>query len=50
MQAMFYTPEASNSPTRTGFSEKHPIGSDHDEVGESNIERLSSPPQTAVSA
>ncbi|PMD40733.1 hypothetical protein L207DRAFT_488671 [Hyaloscypha variabilis F] len=49
-QAMFYTPEASNSPTRTGFSEKQPGASEHDEAGESGMERLPSPPQALISA
>jgi hypothetical protein len=50
MQAMFYTPEASNSPTKSGFSEKRPSTNDHDSVGESSIEKISSPPQAAVGA
>jgi hypothetical protein len=57
MQAMFYTPEASNSPTRTGFSEKHPAGAhDREEMDgsgerhDSGIEKLPSQPQAVVSA
>jgi Sec7 domain/PH domain len=57
MQAMFYTPEASNSPTGAGFSEKHPVGAnDYEEVDgsgerhDSGVEKLPSPPQAVVSA
>jgi hypothetical protein len=57
MQATFYTPEASNSPTRTGFSGKSLAGtSDFEEVGRSDegnelgIEKIPSPPQAIVSA
>jgi len=57
MQATFYTPEASNSPTRTGFSGKSLAGtSDFEEIGRSDegnepgIEKIPSPPQAIVSA
>ncbi len=56
MQAMFYTPETSNSPTRTGFLEKNQGAAEHEELGgsdhrhETGIERLPSPPQAVVSA
>jgi len=53
-QAMFYTPEASNSPTTPGFLEKHSGGGEHDEMDvdrhETCIERLSSTPQAVVTA
>jgi Sec7 domain/PH domain len=50
IQAMFYTPEASNSPTRTGSSEKPLGGGDRDELAESSIERVSSPLQAQASS
>ncbi|TVY17379.1 Protein transport protein sec73 [Lachnellula arida] len=48
-QAMFYTPEASNSPSREYFSEKHCAGDPTDQLAE--VERVPTPPaQTAVTA
>jgi hypothetical protein len=51
-QAMFYTPEASNSPSRESFSEKHVSEESAFEAGaEPEMERLPTPPvQTAVTA
>ena len=54
-QAVFYTPEASNSPTRVGFSDKQGVDGDDghggsDDRHESGMERVVSPPQAVVSA
>ncbi|TVY34937.1 Protein transport protein [Lachnellula subtilissima] len=50
-QAMFYTPEASNSPSRSYFSEKHYAGDHTDAPVEGEQERLPTPPaQTSVTA
>jgi hypothetical protein len=51
-QAMFYTPEASNTPSRESFSEKHHGAIEHsEESADTEMERLPTPPlQTAVVA
>jgi hypothetical protein len=51
-QAMFYTPEASNTPSRESFSEKHHGAIAHtEESADAEMERLPTPPlQTAVVA
>ncbi|TVY39400.1 Protein transport protein [Lachnellula occidentalis] len=51
-QAMFYTPEASNSPSRMFFSEKHYVGDHTDESNKPEEERLPTPPaqQTTLTA
>jgi len=51
-QAMFYTPEASNTPSRESFSEKHLGAIGHtEESADAEMERLPTPPlQTAVVA
>jgi hypothetical protein len=51
-QAMFYTPEASNTPSRESFSEKHHGAVKHtEESADAEMERLSTPPlQTTVVA
>jgi hypothetical protein len=55
MQAMFYTPEASNSPTRAEFLDKDQGAAEHEFDGsdhrrETGIERLPSPLQAVASA
>jgi hypothetical protein len=55
-QAMFYTPDASNSPVTVGFQEKHNGAAEQEEKDEpvreleSENERLPSPPIQVVSA
>jgi len=50
-QAMFYTPEASNSPSQQYFSEKHYAGDHTDESTKAEEERLPTPPaQTTMTA
>lgn len=51
-QAMFYTPEASNSPTSVAFSERYHVNDEHDGMNDdTSSERLSTPPlQTAIAA
>lgn len=51
-QAMFYTPEASNSPTSVAFSERRYETDEHNGLNdETSSERLSTPPlKTAIAA
>jgi hypothetical protein len=51
-QAMFYTPEASNSPTAPGFLDKQPRSIEQEQEHNSEVEResLAPPLQTVISA